>query len=233
MKLSPSSVNLFLGENFGCPRKWFYVRNKAPSLPIDKRKMELGISIHNIIKEYYSKISDNPSKKEIKLTAMDVFDDGYNEIIREFYSEAEDMIRNFIDIEISRLSWKRYKPELVEGFLETESLKGVIDFFGSETIIDWKTGTAPWTLSRDILRQGNIYRILLQKNGYKVKKIIFIYLKEREIKQIPFDDSILEDIRVMRKMIEKGEFPKNERACPFCEFVLLCECDKLCLWRKI
>jgi len=224
LRISPSDINSF----FFCPRRWYLsIILGIPEMPVPQPERELGILVHNNIAEYYTKISEKPTPEEIQKVATDVFAKNYIPIPGADPKKYEQIMHNFISFEIKRLkTWKRYKPLLVEQRLEAPPFIGVVDAFFDvdKVVVDWKTGNYS-VMNNDLMRQGAIYKILLEAHGYKVEKVIFVFLYRNKILEMPETTIgfVLKDIEQMVEMIKNGRFPgRNDKFCNKCPFQLAC-----------
>ena len=230
MKFSPSTINLF----FQCPRRWYYQSIQAPTIPVDDRYARLGSNIHAMIEMYFLRQVDNPKPSDIERLAWEIFDTNFDDSLAYMRNQAKRIWRNFIEFEKQRLkTWKTYKPTFVEQMFEIdEYIHGIIDFYGDNKIIDWKTGNYTY-LTNDIVRQGNFYKYMLEKAGYKVEKILFVYLKENKVVEIPQKPHawVENEVEKVKRMIEQGYFPKRKSSlCQYCEYRLVCEFDDTMWW---
>jgi len=225
---SPSELNLF----FQCPQRWKWMKDGVPGLPVDTRLLDIGSEVHYIIRLYFERLSGVPTEDEIEQKVLDITD----EVVGDKKS-VMNLMNKFIHFEKERLkTWKTYLPTFVEKkFVYNDYLTGIVDFYGENKIIDWKTGTYTY-ITPDMVRQGNIYRFLLENAGYQVDDILFVYIKEDKVVSIPKvpDGSIQNDINKMRNMIKSGYLPKREGYyCAYCEYQLRCELEKegITLWK--
>lgn len=223
MRFSPTAINTF----FQCPRKWYYQSVQAPENIVDDRRALLGSAIHSMIQLYFTRQVERPTESDIDRLAWEIFTTTYDPIIKEFEKTAKRIWTNFIKFEKKRLrEWRRYKPVFVEEMLEiSNTIRGIVDFYGDERIIDWKTGSF-YFLNKDFVRQGNFYRFMLERSGYTVKEILFVFLKDDKVVKIPkkSDGWVQEEISRVKRMIQQGYFPKKEsQLCRFCEYRLVCE----------
>jgi len=229
--LSPSSLNTF----FKCPRRWLYEHQGKSGVVVDEGAILFGKVVHSTIEEYFRKVPETPTIDEIEKIAQEVFE--RNGRLVEDKKRFNKICRNFIEFEINRVrSWKRYKPLLVEEKLKGGGFVGVIDFYGEETVIDWKTGNHSLSADSDILRQGKIYEMILRENQRPVKRIIFYSLENKTI--VPFpqvsDGWIYREVERMKDMVEKDQFPANwSRMCRYCPFQLDCSFEGECYWRMV
>jgi len=228
--ISPSSINLF----FQCPYRWYLTNLGLEGMVIDDSHLRFGKMIHHMIQQFYLRISDEPTEEEIERLAWNIFYECYDDTLPQKRGLGKRIISNFIKFEKNRLrEWKVYKPTLVERrFNLNEYLVGVIDFYCDGIIIDWKTGQYNY-MNNDIMRQGGVYKYLLKKAGYRVNKVLFVYLRDNRVVEVPHvtDGWIEQEIRNMESMIKNKHFPKKSGVhCKYCEYRLRCEFDDTCLW---
>ena len=237
IRISPSDINAF----FFCPAKWYFANiAKIPAMEIPKPEMEFGSLVHDLIAEYYNTINGEPNDEfEIYDTLMKTFKRGIKAIKGYSLNEVKDMLnvvaKNFYRFELERLGkWKQYRPTIVEKFLFASPFLGKVDAFWAEDgiIVDWKTGKYRYGNS-DLAIQGTIYYNILTRNGYKVNKILFVYLKNYKVLEV--EPIALRDIEAkineMLDTIRKGIFRKrNDRACAKCEYQLACQFSDLKLF---
>jgi len=229
MRFSPSSINSF----FQCPRSWYYQSIQAPTIPVDDRYARLGSEIHSLIKLYFVRQIDIPTESLIEKLAWDVFKN-FDPELNFMKKEAQRIWRNFIEYEKNRLkSSNKYKPEFVEQkFVIDDYIHGIVDFYGDGIIIDWKTGRFRF-LTQDIVRQGNFYKYMLEKAGFPVKKILFVYLRDNKVQEIPPKPHVWveREVEKVRNMIKEEYFPKKpSELCSWCEYRLVCEFSDTVWW---
>ena len=231
-KFSPSSTNQF----FQCPFQWKLLHiDKVQPQTRPNPKARLGKNIHNIIKEYYQNIVKKPTAKQVENIAMCCFNSMFDETLKRYRPKAEIMMGNFINFEKARIP--RYiKPIIVEKYLENDLFCGVIDYFDGKIIIDWKTGNL-MRLGNDERRQGKIYNVLLNDNGYEGEfKVYFVTLANGRRLELPVTTRtwLNQEIQKMTRMIKANRFPKNRSPlCNWCDAQISCEFDGVCLWDNI
>lgn len=225
--VSATDLNTF----YQCPKRWYWLSEGIEGLRVEHPEMELGKKVHFIIYLYFTRLQRKPNSiNEIKALV--------NRISAEVGDDVQTrkILNNFIRFEAERLkTWEEYMPTFVEQRIEiNDRLSGVVDFYGNSTIIDWKTGKFLYLKPEDV-RQGNIYRYLLEKAGYRVNRVLFVYLKDSKVIEIPrkLDTEIEEEINRMKRMVEVGYLPKNKGThCSWCEYQIRCEFDEegVTLW---
>jgi len=233
--VSPSDMNSFLPDS-GCPLRWRYRKEKRPGIAVDGLALLLGSNIHNMIKQYFERISDKPTAAEVKSIAKSVYEEGFNK--RELGSvkkKAEICWGNFVSFELDRLkTWRVYKPTLVEKKLTDEQYVGIVDFHSDPymTTIDWKSGNLNQLWDNE-LRQGKVYKILLRSNKHRTKRVLFVALYTGRVLEMPMvtADWIDGERTKMLEMVEQRMFPKHVGPlCDWCPYILDCEFMGVCLW---
>jgi hypothetical protein len=232
--ISPSKINLF----FSCPLRWRYEDLEYRGIYIDDSHTRLGKIFHNlIIKDYFTHISDKPNPKEIENRAKESYKTGFvDESLNFMKKKSENILQNFIEFEKMRASkWRKYKPDLppeTKFKSKTGLFEGILDFYCDGTIIDWKTYDIDM-IDESMLRQGSIYKLLLEDNGYRVDKVLFVMLGSGRVLEMPRVSRgwIENEGRKMLDMIEVGRFPKRPSGlCSYCPYILRCQMEGRCLW---
>ena len=190
-----------------------------------------GIKFHEqFISEYFRIIPEVPTELEIKTTSAKVFDQYYGS-----NADSNDMtlLTNFIKFEIDRSrTWKTYSPTFIEKELFSDLFRGRIDFYGDNTILDWKTGFVN-QVSNDMLRQGTIYKHLCESNNFPVKKMLFVALSFGRVLELPrttlgWVEGQRTDYITSQKI---DRFPaKPNSTCPNCPHLLRCYSEGRSLW---
>ena len=235
IRLSPSDINGF----FFCPRRWYLsIVLGIPPMPIPRPELEFGTMIHNTIANYFDVISENPSESEIRQKISEIFQRNYVKILGIDDKKYKKVVKSFYKFEIERLrKWKQYKPTFVEKRLEAVPFVGKVDAYWAEegVVVDWKTGNYS-VMHNDLLRQGTIYKLLLEAHGYKVEKVLFVFLAKDRTLEMPATTAgwIEEEIKKMVNMIVEGKFPRrNDKVCERCEFQLACKFDDMHLFEDL
>jgi len=232
--VSPSQLNQF----YQCPFKWKLLHlDKVQTIEVKNEKRDLGKNIHEIIASYYKYIGNNPTSKQMENIMEMCFNTHFEPTLSKFKTQAQEMLKNFVNFEKSRLN-NYVHPPIIEKPFKGEDFKGIIDYFDGEHIIDWKTG-AMMQIENEHIRQGKIYEILLRQNGYikegQKVRISFVTLKNGRILTLPFvtESWVVEQKRRMDFIISKGHFNKiRSPLCAWCEVQLACEFESERLWDK-
>ncbi|MBA7705625.1 hypothetical protein ES703_114457 [subsurface metagenome] len=234
--VSPSDMNSFLPP-IGCPLKWKLKKEGRGGIPVDRGRAMLGSNIHHMIKTYFQHISDKPSEAEIKRIAENVYEEGFNKgQLSGLKKRAERCWKNFVAFELNRRkTWKVYKPDVIEEKLSGAGFIGIIDFHSNRqaTTIDWKSGNLN-QLGDEQLRQGKVYKILLENNGHKTGRVLFSALYTGRILEMPLvtDGWVERERNKMVTMVRKRQLTKSPgRLCDkWCPYLLECEMSGVCLW---
>lgn len=235
-ELSPSEVNTF----YECRRKWFFRKSGRTGIVVDTEAMEFGRLVHDIISNYFVRISPNPTATEIEETLETLFKEQQDLVPRRYRRKYFEILGNLKDFEVQRLrTWKQFKPDLVEVKVEAKPFKdlpklvGVVDFYDATdgVLLDWKTGASD---EDSYLRQASIYKLMLREKGYPVNRVLFLSLSTGRALTIP---NVTEGwvYRVLRSVVDALEaenfFPNPGPRCRGCEYVLDCQLSGGCLWR--
>ena len=232
MKYSASNINKF----FKCPFffKLCYI-DKIKMVEVSNPKRDLGFNMHQIIHEYYKLIGKQPTAEMVKNVAKSCFARYFDDSLKNLLPEAEELLKNFIQFELSRLT-KYTAPIMLEQKLEDEQFNGIIDFFDGNKIIDWKTGKM-LTLGDDECIQGKIYNHLLNSNGYAGNfKVYFVTLANGRCLEMPAttEQWLMQKTQKMFSMIQAQQFPKVKSGlCSYCNGMLDCQCSDLTLWGNV
>jgi len=231
-RLSPSDLNQF----FSCPLQWKFRREGRVGIAVDDRTMLLGSNIHHMITMYFQRISDRPTAAEVKRIAENVWEEGFDEQnLRTLKRRGERCWQNFVRFELERLrSWRTYKPTLVEAKLSNDVYVGIVDFHSDpqRTTVDWKTGGLD-QIGKEEMRQGKIYKILLEDNGYQTDRVLFVALQTGRVLEMPMVTRgwLDRESERMVGMVRRGQFPRNPGPrCGYCPYILDCEFLGVCLW---
>lgn len=230
-KFTPSGINEF----YSCPKQWELHRKGIVGIPTNRDRADLGHCIHKSIREYFKVIGRKPTPEQIRKIFTTCFEQEWEKYsLGSLRKRALRICDNFIKFEIMRLqTWKTYLPTLVEEKRTNATYATRIDFYSEpeRTLIDWKTGN-----KRDIddndTRQGKVMELVLKHHGYPVEKILFVALYPNRVFEVPqIGDGFVENERQkMQESISSNYFPKHERFCRWCDVVLECQFEDVCLW---
>lgn len=228
--LSPSLINKFLA----CPRAFKFELENQRQIKTDDSAMMFGKAIHNIIVTFYNKLSrkspDEAIEEAIKENEM---------FIPKNYKRKLNRVKgNFLDFYYKNKEpiflEKKFKATL---FDDLPAFVGIIDaYYPNGLVIDWKTGNEDLIGNGTHSIQGKIYEMLMEAKGYEVKKVIFVYLDNGKIMQLPRTTKglVYQKAKSVMNMIEKGYFPaKRGYWCKYCPYRLACEFEATPYWVMI
>jgi len=202
---------------------------------VQNDKHQLGTNMHLILKEYFKLIGAHPTKDMIENVAKSCFAKHFDNSLKNILPEAEEMLRNFVKFEISRIP-KYTAPVMVEQQIEDETFNGIIDFFDGTKVIDWTTGKI-LTLGDNECVQGKVYSHLLASKGYSNVKVYFVTLMNGRCLEMPAttEQWLLQKTQKMFSMIQAGQYPKCKSGlCSWCSAQIDCEFDSVLeLWSGI
>jgi len=231
-KMSPTDM----GSIKHCPLQWQFGREGRVGIEVDFRRRLLGSNLHNMIKIYFQRISDKPTRAEIKRIAENIWEEKFNSRdLNSLRKRGEQCWANFVSFELNRLkTWKVYKPTLIEAKQENDNYVCIADFHSDseKTTIDWKTGRLD-QLGDAELYQGKINLVVLSDLGYQTRKFLFVALYTGRVLEMPMvTESWLEQERQrMMKMIRSGNLQKHPSPlCGWCSYILDCQFGGVCLW---
>ena len=226
MKLSPNSVNMFTL----CKKKFYFhikeKEGKVVALPITSDSMEKGTEFHAFIKEYFK----NKVEKITDIRRV------VNDVAARFFAPNQNrkLIENFIAYEEERFrKWKKYEPTFVEKELEGSVFHGVIDFYSEDegVVLDWKTGVEE--MKKSYVVQMNIYKKILEENGYHPKTMRLVFLETKRELQVPLmpDAWLKKVVDEIEESVKTGFYPKNVgEHCSRCAYVLDCQLEGSEMW---
>jgi len=235
MRYSPSALNMFAQ----CPAKYKYEKlDHVQPIYVERAKADVGHDVHHAIQYYFSKVQEKPRRIEltegIKRAWDEIVGNKYksNRILQHRVTQS---LKNFTEFEIMRRkTWKSYLPSMVEKPLQGKEFRGIVDFYSEkeQVVIDWKTGKKN-ELSLDDYRQGEIYRKLLEEEGKKVSRVLFVVLSTGKVLSVPTlsDGWLGQEIIKIKSSISNGNFPKKpSMLCGYCPYVIRCEMEGIGLW---
>ena len=226
--LSPSSVGQFLK----CPYKWYCDKASYPQIKTDDSALLFGKAIHMIIENYYTKIPEIITEKDIQKYLDESLIESGGWITDRFKTKTKKFYDNFTKHEKERIKNNIPKPTHIEVkysiklFEDLPKISGIIDSYNSKIglVIDWKTG-ADATISNDQLIQGKIYEMLLKSQKLPVKSIVFVYIVLGVSPTIPEvnDAFIYSTLKNVCDAISMDKFdPKPSGLCSWCGYQLRC-----------
>jgi CRISPR/Cas system-associated exonuclease Cas4 (RecB family) len=239
LPLSPSRINTFCK----CPKHFWFEAMEYHGEKGDERHSNAGTLVHKVIEKYFEVCSDIPKKNEISYLINSIFEEEWQKSpIPGLEDKVKTCIKNFIKSEQTRVIIERenYKPTHFEVDFESFPLHGYADWYNANSGIvrDWKTN-ASMDLSDDMMRQGLVYKYVLEQNGYKVNMVIFelLYTNTQQILPIINDDWLFKFLKDLRKSVDTNFFPKkpgkNKENCKFCPYKMPCEMEEKHLWELL
>jgi len=233
MLVSPTSIDIF----FECPYKWklTYIDQKKPLPIVDKERL-FGAMIHNMLKAYYDNLPENPSEEEISTTIEKVIRDYFDPTFQRREQRVRNIMENFKKFELQRVRRQKAKPDFVEKKFVYEPFSGVIDFYNSGEVIDWKVRGVSTLMTMSHIRQGKIYEYILKNNGLPVRVVRFFSLELGEFIAVPrvSDDWLMRQYQQMKEQINSGTFKKViGNHCRKCEQILNCQFGEVSMWSDL
>jgi hypothetical protein len=173
---------------------------------------------------YYDKITEMSLEDDIKLKIEEAFAEGTDWRLQKRKKSLEKVQKEFLKFEINRLRQKRGLPKFTENRLKAQlfddipPLEGIVDAYWEDMDgmwIDWKTGSYE-EMTTDRMIQGKVYEMILIKNGFPVKKGMFVNLTLGKTNPLPniTNEWLHQKLRDMMEKIGKGKYPINQS--PLC-----------------
>ena len=229
--LSPSSINLFRE----CSYKFYlkYIRGiKFES----GEAANFGKCIHKILENFWVEYSIcKDIDKAIQISSDKHWDKNIGE---EYNIPAHECLNNAISI-------IKERPMILPLYIEYSCLNtdnntiAIIDLVMSNQIIDYKTGK---NFTKNPKEPNIIQAVMCSMNlekvsGKRIRDVEFEYIKFKKYQQIEITDTLINEIENIiidiREKIERGEFPKNEKNCFFCDYKLICEVEKRLIKKRM
>lgn len=233
---SPSQIN----THVTCPFQWKSNILRYPQILTETKYATAGSVIHASIAEYFRAINDNPSKGEIEGTIQTILDRKWDESgLKRMDSRKDKCMKNFVKFENKRRkTWKVYKPTLIEKYVKSTvnglNYRTIVDAYWKEdgVIIDWKSGKLN-TINESEMIQGQVMKMVIEKTGAKVNKVIFVALLTGLDLVMPnVTDGFVETrVQSMFEHVRLNMFPKKKtRLCDWCGHILRCQTEGQCIW---
>ena len=239
-KLSATKLKTFLT----CKRKYYYryvEHVNSHEIPKDMpREYEIGLDVHNALKELYSKKSSYESVEKLKKDLHVELDNACGESELEKYLIAMQKRRMdaFCENEVKRFAkgWQVYRcEEPMQTQFAGMILEGVIDRIdkcaNEIAVLDYKTGSYPLYTQKNFTEatdfQLEFYYLLAGGLG-NITECGYYDLKESKIVYEPFLKEKLELLGSHVKdllNIEDVNFSKCEdvKNCLFCDYRVMCD----------
>jgi len=227
--LSPHSLNMY----DLCPRKFKNYKDHVKGIESSTIYMDAGKRVHQCIGYFY---------KNYRYDVESLFGEAWGvwennpvptqekKAIRCFES-----FKRFIRFQLKKYD-KIFFPNVMEVDVTSPDGKfhGIIDFYSRELrqIIDWKTN-AKAVIDADMVKQGLIYKYVIEQKGLPVDKVSFYFLNGNKIKDLSnsFTYKLITDIQEQIE-VDK-EFKKKPSAkCRECPYSIGCFAKKK-LWSDI
>ena len=238
-KLSATKLKTFLT----CKRKYYYryiERINSHEIPKDMpQEYEIGLDVHEALKELYSKKSSYDSVEKLKKDLHVELDEacGSSELEKYLIAMQKRRMNDFCQNEIERFArgWQVYRcEEKMECNFSGITLEGVIDRIdkcaNEIAVLDYKTGSYPLYTEKNFTEatdfQLEFYYLLAGGLG-NITECGYYDLKESKIVSEPFLKEKLELLRSHVNdllKIEDVNFSKCEdvKNCLFCDYRVVC-----------
>ena len=236
--LSATKINSWLNCEFSFSCRYI---QRLPQIKTPSGPKDFGSAMHNIIVQYYDKITNETTIPEAHEKIEEAIVEGSDYRIENYRSRVRGIQTRFKEFESARISKGISKPVFLEKrfvaqpFLDLPPIEVIIDAYFEDIgmITDWKFG-ANEEMNEARLIQGKTYEVVVRMHGYPVKSVLFNNLTVG--KQLPMPDVTdgwLESrIRSMVKSINGGQFTKRESGlCKrYCGYKLACDLSEDCPW---
>ena len=238
-KLSATKLKTFLT----CKRKYYYryvEHVNGHEIPKDMpREYEIGLDVHNALKELYSKKSSYESVEKLKKDLHVELDEacGSSELEKYLIAMQKRRMYAFCENEVKRFAngWQVYRcEEPMQTQFAGMILEGVIDRIdkcaNEIAVLDYKTGSYPIYTQKNFTEatdfQLEFYYLLAGGFG-NVIECGYYDLKESKIVSEPFLNEKLELLKSHVNdllNIEDVNFSKCEdvKNCLFCDYKVMC-----------
>lgn len=234
--ITKSMLNTILGDDYSCPRKFYYVYVlKLQTKP--SWQMLAGKEIHDFIDKFYDKIlieNDELDLSEIEIPVYETAASNYHLV---------SCIENFIQFEMQRfksLDDKSYFVPVLREYKATSKelqLRGIVDrvdkHLDEEYIaIEVKTGKPKW--NQTLKEESIFYKLLIDSLNLldkpikyacayfpKTNNVYFEEIKEYEV------ENLEKRIEEARRIIIDEDFVKrrSKHRCSYCNFRERCKME--------
>ncbi len=227
--LSPSSINLYLLCAYA-----FFLRYIMGIRLEGGDAATLGKSVHKVNEMFWPEYKKNPDILTAMKASVDIYWDP--SVGEEYADTARTCLDNFMAI-------IRENPSVIPLYTElrcdnpTNNTVAIIDVVYPHKIVDYKTSTQ-YTIKP---KQANtIQAVLCSQNlkeytGLDVKRVEFQYLRYKKYQYADVTSELIAEVDDTIDMVRSGiaadVFPKNDKACWFCDFKLICQKEKK-VWDK-
>jgi DNA helicase-2/ATP-dependent DNA helicase PcrA len=234
-KISYSQIDTY--ETCPLKYKFRYLMNVPSPLP---SAVSFGTSIHNTLRDFYTRLQKNPDEKELKLLLLELLKEnwiarGYESkaLERDQYKRGEAMLLKFYkkekeDFRIPKFLEREFKVEL-DGVTITGRIDRIDELpDGTFEVIDYKTGNSKdEKLDKNL--QLSIYALAC-RDCFKIpiSKLSLYFLADCKKESTTRNDKQIEackdEIIACAKEISTSEFEaKPGFMCGFCEYRLICD----------
>jgi len=250
--LSPSGINLYQSCNYAFFLR--YIEKKKPIIE-DDSSLRLGKSVHLVLEKFYGNIdlkTDNPEKhfvEALQKTARENWDRSIDSKKRDLMNTSI-----FIWLQFEIQKFNRYKEQnkldifcpvsTEEDITDYQSrLRAIIDkrcigMTGANYVVDYKTDKnipALRNFEGNLKKIDDKYKIqaalnamVLKTKDIKLDNFYFQFIRNAPDKllSIPLTSELFTEVeQLIKKIRESTEFPKNYKACFFCNMKLHCKTE--------
>jgi len=227
--ISPSKLNSFSNCPFAfkCHYINHYPKIKTPDAHL------FGSMVHDIIPNYYDKMTEMSREEDSKLKIEEAFAEGTDWRLQKRKTALRKVQTEFQKFEANRIRKGMGLPTFTEKhftaqlFEDSPDIEIIVDAYWPEgLLVDWKTGKYA-EMTESLMIQGKTYEMVLTKKGYPVKKVKFVNLFRGITLDLPklSDAWLHQRILDMMEKIEKEKYPtKRSPLCNgWCEYRLRCD----------
>lgn len=221
--LSPSSINTYLKCPYSFKLKYINKIKVASG-----EAAVFGSSIHKIMENFWGEyITLKDINKAMDISTIKYWDTNISE---EYEIPKQDCLKNAIKKIEER-------PTILPLFTEYSCLNtdnntiAIIDLVFPHLICDYKTSKHyKKTPDESNIIQATMCSMNLEKlTGKKIREVEFEYLRFNKIQYVSVTDKMISDMNILinniRHNIQVDEFTKNDKACWFCDYKLICDAE--------